>query len=292
MCAGDVCEPSYARRSSSTLTAVIFALVTVLALVAGLGFWAQRRLHRDRLHEDPVARFEGLPVSELVVPVRTLATLLLAFVLVAVFQSFEGADDEAAEEAAAVLSMAENAVLLTPAARQDVLGQLTCYARSVAGPDWRAQAQRAGPSPETDAAADAIALALQRAVPAGGNDVAMGSILSDNSDRIQMRIERIKEARPSVPGPVWAVLAMTVAAAIGGLAAFGHPGVRRRLRLVVLTGTTLVFASTLVVVHDLDRPYDGAARVEPTAMLEAARRIAALPGGESPPCSADGTPLG
>ena len=89
-------------------------VVVVLALVAGAGFWAQRHLHRERLHDDPLARVEGLPISELVIPVRTLATLLLAFVLVAVFQSYQAAGDKAAAEAGAVLSMAQDAVLLTP----------------------------------------------------------------------------------------------------------------------------------------------------------------------------------
>ena len=88
---------------------MIVAVLVVLALVAALGFWTQRLLHRGRLHDDPLARVEGLPISELVIPVRTLATLLLAFVLVAVFQSYQGAGDEAAAEAGAVLSMAEDA---------------------------------------------------------------------------------------------------------------------------------------------------------------------------------------
>jgi hypothetical protein len=272
------------------LTPVIWTVVIVLALVAVLGFWAQRHLHRERLHDDPLARVEGLPVSELVIPIRTLATLLLAFVLVAVFQSYQAAGDDAAEEAGAVLSMAEGAVLLTPDARQDVLGRLTCYARSVAGPEWRAQAKGAGPSPATDAAADALALALRRTVASKGNDVALSSILSSNSLRVQTRIKRIDEARPSVPGPVWALLAATVAAAIGGLAAFGHPGVRRRIQLTVLATTTLVFAFTLGVVQDLDRPYDGLVRIEPTEMQDVARRIAGLPGGELPPCNSDGIP--
>jgi hypothetical protein len=94
-----------------------------------------------------------------------------------------------------------------------------------------------------------------------------------------------------VPAPVWALLLMTVAAAVGGLAAFGHPGVRRRMQLAVLVGTTVVFGLTLVLVHELDRPYDGWVRIDPTVMLDAARRIAALPGGEAPPCTPDGTPV-
>jgi hypothetical protein len=78
---------------------------------------------------------------------------------------------------------------------------------------------------------------------------------------------------------------------LGGLAAFGHPGVRRRMQLAVLVGTTVVFGLTLVLVHELDRPYDGWVRIDPTVMLDAARRIAALPGGEAPPCTPDGTPV-
>lgn len=287
----DVRHALVEQRRSGNLTPVIWVVIVVLALIAAAGFGAQRLLHRERLHDDPRAQVEGLPISELVIPVRTLATLLLAFVLVAVFQSYQLANDKAAEEAGAVLSMAEEAVLLTPDARRDVLGQMTCYARSVAGPDWRSQAEGLGPSPATDAAADNVALALQRALAAGDNEVAISSILSSNSLRIQTRIQRINEARPSVPGLVWGVLIATVAASIGGLAAFGHPGVRRRIQLAVLAGTTVVFVFTLVVVQDLDRPYDGPVRIEPTGMLDVARRIAALPGGDLPPCQADGTPL-
>src|SRR5436853_7151222 len=108
---------------------MIIAIVAVLALVAVLGFWAQHLLFGRREPDDPLARAEGLQVSELIIPVRMLATLLLAFVLVAVFQSFQDATDDATSEAGAVLAMADGAMLLPPDARNDVLGHLTCYAR-------------------------------------------------------------------------------------------------------------------------------------------------------------------
>jgi hypothetical protein len=53
----------------------------------------------------------------------------------------------------------------------------------------------------------------------------------------------------------------------------------------------VVFGLTLVIMNDLDRPFAGLVRIEPTAMLEAAHRISALPGGGAPPCKADGSPL-
>ena len=91
-----------------------------------------------------------------------------------------------------------------------------------------------------------------------------------------MRIKRFAEARPTVPGQVWVLLLVTVATAIGGLAALGHPGVRRRLQRAVLAGTTAVLALTLVTMHDLDRPFDGLVRSSP--------RRCWTSHGESPPC--------
>jgi hypothetical protein len=88
------------------------------------------------------------------------------------------------------------------------------------------------------------------------------------------------------------LLLVTLAATVGGLAAFGHPGARGRVQLAVLIGTTVIFGLALVLAYDLDRPYDGPTRIEPTAMHEAARRIAALPGSDgAAPCDATGAPL-
>lgn len=209
--------------------------------------------------------------------------------LLSVYNSFEDAGEQAAAEAGTVMSMAQDAVLLAPEDREDVIGHLRCYARSVAGPDWEAQADRGGLSPVTDAAADAITESLRRAGADDRNTVAVSAVIADDSDRIQARILRADEGRPTVPGEVWALMLVTVAIMVGGLAAFGHPAVRPGVQLAVLIGTTAVFGLTLLVVHDLDRPYDGSASIEPTAILTVERRMSALPGGDAePPCDADG----
>ena len=266
-------------------------IAAALVVASMVGIWAQRRLLGGRAHDDPLAGAEGLPVRELIIPARALAGLLLAFVLVSVFESYRDAGSEAAAEAGAVLAMAEDAVLLTPDARRDVLGGLRCYARAVAGSDWRAQAEEGGPSPVTDAAADEITASLARASADPRNSVAVSAILSSGSVRVQARIERRSEARPTVPEEIWALLLTTVAVTIGGTAALGHPGVRGRVQLAVLAGTTLVFGLTLLVIHDLDRPYTGPARIEPTAILDVERRMAALPDGDAaPPCDVEGRP--
>ena len=266
------------------------AVLLVLAAAAVVGFLARHRVLGRHGPDHALVQTEGLKVSELVIPVRTVATLVLAFVLVAVFQSYQEAGTAAATEAGAVLAMGEEAVLLTPGSRQAVLGRLTCYARSVAASDWRTQADDLRPSPQTDAAADALAVALQGAAADPRDNVALGAMLSSNATRIQTRIERLAQARPSVPALVWVLLLVTLAATVGGLAVLGHPGARDGVQFAVLAGTTVIFALALTMIYDLDRPYDGLARVEPVAMTETARRIAVLSGGEATvPCDADGT---
>ena len=264
-------------------------IVAVLIAAAVAGTFAQRRLFGTRDHADQRTWAEALRVKELVIPVRSLAALLLAFVVVSVFGSFRNAGDQAAAEAGAVLSMGEQSVLLTDSARVEVLGALHCYARSVAGPDWTAQVDGGALSPITDAAADRITAALGRAAADPRNQSVVSAIISADVTRIQARIKRSNEARPTVPDELWALMVLTVAVMIGGFSVLTHPSVRRGVQYALLAGTTLVFGLTLLITYDIDRPYDGFAKVSPTAMQNVDRRITALPGGDIvPPCDADG----
>ncbi len=112
-------------------------VVAVIVLATVGGELARRRVFAGRDPNDQRVWAEALRVKELVVPVRLLASLLLAFVVVSVFGSYRSASDHAATEAGAVLAMGEQATLLQGDARAQVLGALRCYTRAVAGPDWR-----------------------------------------------------------------------------------------------------------------------------------------------------------
>jgi hypothetical protein len=270
----------------------VIVVVVVLVAAAAVGYVAQRRLLGGRNPDDPRARAEGLPAHELIIPVRTLAALLLAFVLLSVYSSYEEAGDKAAAEAGAVLSQADDATLLQPRARTEVLGLLRCYARAVADIEWATQIHDGRPSRLVDEASDRITLAISRAREDPGNGLALGAILGDDSTRIQARRGRLDEGRPSVPGTIYALLLVSVAIMLAGMAALAHPSVRRGVQLGVLVGTTVVFAFTLIVIRDLDRPYSGTAKIEPAAMRDADARIATLHGSDTtPPCDASGRPI-
>lgn len=265
-------------------------IVVVVVLAALLGELTRRYVFRGHEHDSTRVYVEALRVRELVIPVRLLASLLLAFAVVSVFNSYRNAATYAATEAGTVLAMGEQAVLLPEAERSEVLGALRCYTRAVAGPDWEAQAS-GDMSPVADAAADRITLVLGEVIADSEDDAVAAAILEDDSQRIQARILRNEEAQPAVPAEVWILMLVTVAVMIGSSGAFTHPRIGRPARLAILTGTAVVFGLTLGVTYDMGRPFDGLVKVLPTAMLGVDDRLAGLPGGTpEPPCDTEGLP--
>jgi hypothetical protein len=265
---------------------VIVVLVLAVALVAG--YVIQRRVFGGQGRSSEA---EGLPVAELFIPVLTLATILLAFVLVVCATSFENAGDRATDEAGAVVAEAQDAELLSHASALQVAGELKCYARAVVGPEWHVQHHAGESARVADDASSLVTGALRQAALNSENHVVLPSLLEDDARRIEARRGRLAEARPSVPEIVMILLLVSVAAMVLGMAAFAHPNVRRRTQLALAIGTAGVFAFTLIVIDDLDHPYGGPASVQPTAMREAEARVAALDHGTSVLCDKDGTPL-
>jgi hypothetical protein len=68
----------------------------------------------------------------------TSFAVLLAFVILAAFQTYSGARAGAGSEATAVLDMARTAALFPAAQRDRFRGDLTCYGRAVVVEEWPA----------------------------------------------------------------------------------------------------------------------------------------------------------
>jgi hypothetical protein len=284
-CASTTSEDLSGRYARNVLVAVL--VIVVLSAAAGL---LARRLLRTNDDTDVRAQAEGLQAAELLNPSRTLVALILAFVLVQTFSSYQDAGDAATAEASAVSTEATAAALLPPPGSAEVVASLRCYARAVAGPGWTSLEQSRRTSPITDQAAAQVEAALGRAEAAGANDVVLGQLLTADHERVQARRVRLAEAEPAVPGIVTALLIGCVAISIAGTAALAHRRMRSGLRLVLVGVTAVVLTATLLVILDLDRPFGGVATIEPTAMLNVERQIGASPLAADPPCDASGAP--
>src|SRR2546423_6555882 len=110
------------------------ALGIVVAAAAGalLGLALIRRTAPGPLLKEPA---RGTPMITIV---GTAFAVLLAFVTLAAFQTYNGAKRGAESEAVAVLEMFRTAALF-PAKQRDVLrADFVCYGRTVAAQEWPA----------------------------------------------------------------------------------------------------------------------------------------------------------
>ena len=266
------------------------ALVIVVVVLSGvLGLLVQRRLAKHVSTESQDSA-EGIPLTDLLSPVRILVALVLAFVLVQTFSSYEDASDAANGEAGAVSTEAVAAALLPAPIGSDLVAQLRCYARAVAGPGWASlETTRHTSSISNDADARVVALVAQ-AQQAGINESLVADVVAAQRGRASARRVRLAEAAPSVPALVMALLIGCVAITVASTAAFADRRIRPSLRWTLLGLTTLIFTASLLVILDLDRPFGGMARIDPTAMRTAEEQIGTTSFGAKPPCEPSGAP--
>ena len=269
----------------------VAALVILLVVLSGaLGLLAHRRLARPVLTDNQDTA-EGIPLSDLLAPVRILVALVLAFVLVQTFSSYEDASDAADDEAAAVSTEAVAAALLPSPTGPDLVARLRCYARAVAGPGWASLEATRRTSSISNGADARVAAAVARAQQTGISEPLVAEVVAADSGRVDARRVRLAEAAPSVPGIVTALLVVSVAFTVAFTAAFADRRIRRSLRWALLVVTALIFTASLLVILDLDRPFGGLARIDPTAMRAVEEQIGTTSLGANPPCDLSGAPL-
>jgi len=269
----------------------VAALVIVLVVLSGaIGLLAQRRLSKREQTESQDSA-EGIPLTDLVAPVRILVALVLAFVLFQTFSSYEDASDAANDEAGAVSSEAVAAELLPSPTGPNLVALLRCYARAVSGPGWASLEATRQTSSISDDADARVAAAVAQAQQAGISETLVAEVVAAEHSRVAARRVRLAEAEPSVPGIVTALLIGSVAITVAATAAFADRRIRPSLRWTVLGITTLIFTASLIVILDLDRPFGGVARINPTAMRSAEEQIGTMSFGADPPCDLSGAPL-
>jgi hypothetical protein len=267
---------------------VITIVAIVLVVAAGLVY--NRRVWRPQQAAARVPR-DGLKVWELTTPVASLAVVLLVFVLVQTYSSWAAAGRAETNEATATLLLFREADLVGSTRVRDTLRkEIVCYATSVERQDWPAMARRRVSSVPTYWAAR-IRGAGVRLVRASGQSVAGENLVARDGERAAARQDRLGEARPTVPGALsWLMLAAVVVV-LAVLGAATTTGVETRVHVVLVVAAATVFAATLLLIGDLDQPYAGTIKRQPTQTKFVRTQIAAEV--RAPlPCDAAGLPTG
>jgi Protein of unknown function (DUF4239) len=239
------------------------ALIIAGTVVAGVLF---RRFVLGRAGGDQQG--DAVSTSDFVTALSTVAILLLAFIMVAAFETWKDAATVSGTEADQVVKMARHASFLPDGTGGEVVGELVCYARSVERLDWSAMRDRRA-SLVTEEWLDGLSRHVENHEDVEG----IQQYVEMQAALIADRRQRLAAALPSVPNGMTWFMVVTVLLTVFGLTVYteinrSHPG-----HAVLLFTSVVILAGSLMLTRDLDHPYEGTLRQEPSAMRHAAKDL-------------------
>jgi hypothetical protein len=220
--------------------------------------------------------------------VSTAFAVLLAFVVLVSFQSFNQGKSGAESEAVAVVQLFRTAAFFPAPERETLQAEIACYARAAVS-EWPAM-RKGGQSRVVDMWVARMQQTLLRVrLGSSAADTAFSSLLDADDVRTRGRRERLSEARPVVSTPVWFTLAVGGLVVVLSALLFADPRERFLLQACLMSAVTIMVVSGLVLVWFLDHPYENSAgSIRPVEMQRSIdivdAEVAALP----IPCDSSG----
>jgi hypothetical protein len=210
---------------------------------------------------------DPIPAGAVYTVAGTAYMVILAFVFFIAFESYGGAKGDAEEEATATLAMFHAAGPFGPVAREDLQGQVICYAREVISDGWPAMREGGGSS-VVDARVSAMEESAEQ-IPV--NDAKQAAAFEHwfalNEERRQGRQGRIGQADGLVPPVIWLILIIGAVVVIASVALFADREEGPVTQAAMVAAVAIIVASGLVLVRFLDKPYeDKSGSIKPTAM--------------------------
>lgn len=267
----------------------MFLTILILAASVGVGL-AVNLLRRDDAGE---ARTEDASVLNILNATALLAGLLVALVLAGASESYSAARGAAESEADTVDGLYESAEYVDLPARQALQGALVCYARAVAGPEWDAMEKgNSSPVPSnwTGTGPFGIRRTLIDMTPKAEG---FGLIQSGDQSRGELRSERLRQAKSTVPNVLSWFMVLLVGISLGGLG-YSIPRRKNGAQVAALALVTLLFTLVLLMIYNFDRPFSSVVALKPSAMETTAQDVGADYAeafGTALPCDGQGRPL-
>jgi hypothetical protein len=223
--------------------------------------------------------------------------VLIGFVVFLAFSSYDASRAGAEAEAQIVAEQVETAQLFPPEDAGSITGELVCYARSVAGVQWRRM--EAGTLGE-DLNPWSVRLfkALEAVDPqTSTQQAAYSKWLDERSAREEARSARIHGTIGVIPTPLWLVLFFTAGLILVYMLFFADSGESRVVQGMMMGTVVAVVVSLLLLLQFLDNPFHaGIGGLRPVAMERTLKIIDQQLNGFGaevhPPCDAVGNPQG
>lgn len=239
------------------LSAVILIVPTTVMAMAGPVI-ARRYVELSQLRtNNEVAGFKFATIG-------VLYAVLLAFVVIVVWERFDQADSKVAQEASAAATVYLLTGGIDDAHGAAVREAMTGYLTAAITKDWPAMEQESD-SPAVTEALHNIYREVLKFHPFGADEGVVVAEILRQVDRISdARRERLVMADGIVPGIIWVVLFGGAVITIGFTFFFGTENLRAQ---ELMTGalSVLIFAGLFTIVA-IDHPFAGTVKVGPEAL--------------------------
>ena len=248
----------FLSTNSIWLAAFILIVPTTIFAMCGPAI-VRRYVPLDRLSaNNEVAGFKFATVG-------VIYAVLLAFAILVVWERFNKADSDVANEASAAATVFRLTQGLDADHGAAVRKATTNYLREAVDKDWPAMGQGTSSRDVTIALTEIYDAVLKFHTFGSFESLVVAEILRDVDRISEMRRQRLVAASGIVPGIIWAVLFTGAFVTIGFTFFFGTANLRAQ---TVMSGAVaiLIFSGLLTVVA-IDHPFAGTVKVGPEALI-------------------------
>jgi hypothetical protein len=268
----------------------LLLIAAIVVGVAGVSVALMYVIHRRRA---PGTRFfveveKGTGVFTFI---GTAFAVLLAFVVLEAFASFNDARSGAESEATAVVELSRNSQFFADADRERFAGTLICYGRAVISSEWPAMKHGERSQLVQGWVEDMGRAHRQIEVRTPTQESAFLELLDQESTRVEGRRMRLSESIRNLPPPIWFILGLGAALTIGFPLLFAD---RRESFLVegsLIAAIAALVTAGLLLVWFLDHPYDNqSGSIKPTEMRTSVAIVEDEQPDVVPPCNSVGDP--
>jgi amino acid transporter len=194
-------------------------------------------------------------------------SVLLGFLIFLAFESYDQSRVGAENEAVTVVQQVETAQLMPVAVREELTGELVCYARWVINEAWpRMEAGTFGD--DLNPWGVALFETVRDVEPGSASEeMAFGKWLDQTADREVARQDRVHGAVGVIPTPLWIVLFFISAIIFVFMLFFADRGERAVVQGLLIGSVVAVISAMLLLLGFLDTPFHSdIGGLQPSAM--------------------------
>jgi Protein of unknown function (DUF4239) len=258
----------------------VLALIVAVGAAAAVGlmYVVRRRSSGDHFFIE-IERGAGIFAF-----LGTAFAVILAFVVLAAFQSFNDAKSGAEQEATSVLQISRTAEFFPPAESDPIEAALICYGRAVIHDEWP-MLPEGKRSPLVQRWVNGFQGDLKQLEPrTEAQKAAFLQLLQQQDERTDGRRERLSEANRAIPAPVWFFLGLGAFITVGFAFFFADRREAFIVQASLIAAITALVISGLLLVWFLDHPYENrSGSIKPDemerelAIVQAEHRAVVLP---------------